>query len=113
LLDGDEVEPSRALTTALRYHRHYRAGHLPARGGVADQNPYLMLCIEIVDTAMREHEAAQLEEQRRKIDTAQGGKGGQRGQPLGHFDGPLPGRRGNRPNWRAHMKAQRPRRKRR
>jgi hypothetical protein len=101
LLAGEQPEPSRALTIVLRYHRHYRAGHLPARGGVADQNAFLMLCIEIAEAAVSEHEAEQVAAQRRKIDRASGS--GKRGEPLGAFDGPLPGRRGFRPGWRAHM----------
>ena len=104
MLTGEEVAAGAAVVYAVRAHRHYVAGFLPSAGGIADQAPLLIDCIEVVAKAVSEHEATDAAQQEARMqERRQRGKA-KSGQPLGQFDGPLPGKRGNRPNWRAHLK---------
>lgn len=104
-LAGEELPPSEALAAVLRYHRHWRAGFLPAAGGIGDQNRFLMDCIEAADDAYREHERLEMDDQWRWYLSARAGKGRERkGGVTARFDGAPPGRRGFRPGWRAHRR---------
>ena len=97
MLAGEQLPESGALAAVLKYCRHYRRGFLPAAGGIGEQNPYLMECIEAVDSACAEHERLEAASPRM-------GPGDSAARATARFDGPLPGRPGFRPGWRAHRK---------
>ena len=93
-----------AVAVATRCYRHYQAGFLPVAGGIADQPPLLIDCIEVIERAVTDHQQAEQAERESRQRERQPGTPGRGDKALGRFDGPLSGRRGNRPNWRAELK---------
>lgn len=83
MLEGEPAPESAHLGLILRWHRHYKAGHLAVAGGVWDQPAFLQECIDEVESAVNEYEAEQREEREQERAAKAGGREGQRAQVLG------------------------------
>lgn len=98
LCAGEEAGYHPALWLALKWHRHYRNGHLPRAGGIADQPAFLMDCIDAVEDGVREHEALQAQDMERQ-EKRSGGAGKPRIEVVGRLD---PEHVGD--DWRSHLR---------
>ena len=62
MLEAEAGTTSKAAGVAIRYHAHYRKGHLPTVGGVGEQPWLLLSAIETVERAAGDYERDQMEE---------------------------------------------------